>query len=488
MKIRYSVLSSLLSMMTSVSHAGTVTTTNDSGTGSLRDVLGTAIDNDAIEFSPLLNGATITLSSGSLNITALKLTLDASALPSGITLSANNSSRIFTITANADVTLRSLHLHNGRAVGGNGGGLFALSSHLVLEACSIKDCVSDFDGGGLWGNGITGSIQRCIISGNQASGFGGGVFLIGINGTKSLDISSSQISGNLAPFGGGIYNLMANPTLSNCSIQGNSGSGMRSEIASHPILRNCIIWGNTMSGGSIAASQLNNTGDSHPDVTYSLIEGASDSGSFRDGNLVTWGVGNLDGGLTANDPGFVHALGGSNAPNPTADLRVFTGSPCLNIGNSDFCTTAKDLAGSQRTQGLTTTLGAFEGAYESFSHLYPALDPEADQNGNGLKNFTEYALGIDPISPVATVDLPILAIKDGKFYLTTTRRSNGIDIVPLLETSTSLDPSSWVPMIQDVDYQADSITTISPDRQQVVIKLLASDPARFFRQGFTDGS
>ena len=488
MKIQHSVLLPLLSVIISGSQAGTVTTTNDSGAGSLREVLNGAIDNEVIDFGPAMNGATITLSSGSLSITGLTLTLDASALPSGITLSGNNSSRIFSITGNADVTLRSLHLCNGREAGGNGGGLFALSSHLVLDACSIQDCVSAFDGGGFWGNGITGSIQRCKIAGNQAGGFGGGVFLIGVNRNKSLDISSSQISGNLAPFGGGIYNLMANPTLSNCSIQGNSGSGMRSELSSRPILRNCIVWGNTMGGAAIAASQLENIGDCHPEVSYCLIEGASDAGTFSDGNLVIWGSGNLNGSLPANNPCFVGAVGGSDAPSSAADLRVFTGSACLNVGNNDFASPAKDLANTPRIQGLTITLGAFEGAYESFSHLYPALDPAADENGNGLTNFLEYALGTDPGGPGDAAALPAVSIKNGTPYLTTTRRSNGIDIVPLLETSTSLDPSSWIPMIQDVDYQTASITTLTPGRQQVVLKLLVSGPSRFFRQGFTDGN
>ena len=213
MKIQYFVLSFLLEIMTSGSNAGTVTNSADSGPGSLRFVLAAAVDTEVIDFALALNGATIPLSSGPLSITGLTLTLDASALPSGIILSGNHSSRILSITEGADVTLRSLHLRSGREEASNGGGLFAMSCRLVLDGCSIQDCVSGFDGGGLWGNGVTGSFQRCKIAGNQSGSFGGGVFLIGISGVGGLDITSSQISGNLASFGGGIYNLAASPTL-----------------------------------------------------------------------------------------------------------------------------------------------------------------------------------------------------------------------------------------------------------------------------------
>ncbi|MEI6603906.1 MAG: right-handed parallel beta-helix repeat-containing protein [Verrucomicrobiota bacterium] len=487
MKIRNLLLSNLVVMMITGSQAGTVTTTHDSGAGSLREVMSGAIDHDVIDFASSLNGATITLSSGSLGISGVTLTLDASALSAGIILSGDHSSRIFTITGNANVTLRSLHLRDGLEREGNGGGIFALSSHLLLDGCSIQDCVSAYDGGGLWGNGVTGSIERCRISGNQAGSFGGGVFLIGVNGSKFLDISSTQISGNVAPFGGGIYNLAANPTLRNCSIQGNSGGGMRSEKSANPLLRNCIVWGNTMISNAIANCQIHQTEDCHPDISYCLIQGASDASSFSVGSIVTWGIGNLDGCLNTSDPGFVAAVNASDVPNSASDLRLFIGSPCLNAGNNDFGSPTNDLSGNARIQGISINLGAFEGGYESFSHLYPDLDPAGDNNGNGLTNFLEYALDCPPDGPVDAVTLPAVSIKNSVCFLTTVRRSNGIDIMPLLETSTRLNPTSWVPMIQDVDYSPESVTVLSTARQQVVFRLLVSDPARFYRQGFSTG-
>lgn len=488
MKTQFRVFSSVVAMMISGAAAGTVTSSADSGAGSLRNVLSTAANNEVIDFAAALNGTTITLTSGALNITGLTLTLDASALAAGVTLSGNHNSRILTITGNAAVTVRHLHLRNGRENAGNGGGILSLSSRLDLDGCSIRDCFSAFDGGGLWGNGMTGSIQRSLIAGNEAGSFGGGVYLIGINGTNALEFLSSQISGNKSPFGGGIYNFTSHPTLANCSIQGNSGGGMRSETSSNPVLRNCIVWGNVTSGGTIASRQLDNAGDSHPNVSYCLIEGAVDSTSFSDGNLVVWGSGNLDGTLAANDPDFVGAVTAANAPSSAADLRVFTSSPCLNVGSNAPGSTALDLAGQARIQDGTIDLGAYEGGYVSFSFLHPALAPADDENGNDLSNFLEYALGIDPGGPGDAAALPAVSASGGFMYLTSTRRSNGIDIVPLWVTSTSLAPASWIPMIQGVHYVPESTSTLAPDRQQVVFKLLVTDPARFYRQGFSDAN
>src|SRR5436309_15597040 len=45
-----------------------VTNTNDSGPGSLRQALADANDGDTIDFDPSLNGQTVTLTSGQLNV------------------------------------------------------------------------------------------------------------------------------------------------------------------------------------------------------------------------------------------------------------------------------------------------------------------------------------------------------------------------------------------------------------------------------------
>src|SRR5690349_24140430 len=77
----------------------TVTNTNDAGAGSLRAALAStaaAGGADNVNFAAGLAGQTITLISASLATTdAAGVTVDASALPGGITLQANGSARVF---------------------------------------------------------------------------------------------------------------------------------------------------------------------------------------------------------------------------------------------------------------------------------------------------------------------------------------------------------------------------------------------------------
>jgi hypothetical protein len=73
----------------------TVTNTNDSSSGSLRQAVADAVDGDTINFSSSLNGQTITLTSG-------ELLVDKSVAISGpgantLAVDANHASRVFTL-------------------------------------------------------------------------------------------------------------------------------------------------------------------------------------------------------------------------------------------------------------------------------------------------------------------------------------------------------------------------------------------------------
>ncbi len=75
---------------------------------------------DTITFDSALSGQTITLGGTELAITEA-LTIDATALASNVIVNANNTSRIFNITASSgDFTLAGLTLTGGRTIGDNG--------------------------------------------------------------------------------------------------------------------------------------------------------------------------------------------------------------------------------------------------------------------------------------------------------------------------------------------------------------------------------
>src|SRR6266850_8363457 len=96
---------------TSSIHAGTiiVTTTADSGTGSLRAAIAAAGNGDTIQFDPALNGQSITLTSGELTVDK-NITIDG---PGANQLAVKKSSgapdfRIFHILLGHSFILRGL--------------------------------------------------------------------------------------------------------------------------------------------------------------------------------------------------------------------------------------------------------------------------------------------------------------------------------------------------------------------------------------------
>src|SRR5262249_32007328 len=112
-----------------------VTTSDDSGPGSLRQVAGVLQGGGTVTFAADLSGQTITLTSGEIAITN-NLTIDASALPNGIIIDGNHSSRIFKI-GGGTVTLNTLVLTNGYTTNGNWGGAILNAGTLALNYCTL---------------------------------------------------------------------------------------------------------------------------------------------------------------------------------------------------------------------------------------------------------------------------------------------------------------------------------------------------------------
>ena len=478
---RYLALASLVIVGSAQSLLGTtVTNTGDSGPGSLRNAIANAINGETINFNPALNGATITLTSGHLLIDNLALTIDATSLPAGLTLNGNSLSRIFAVSGSSNVSLQNLKIRNGKAITENGGGIFMAGGNLSMTNCTFSDCSATYNGGAIYLSvGVTSTIERCAIVGNSTGnlGFGGGVFL---GGSSTTLFRSCVISGNSSPYGGGFSIINASPTLTNCTVQGNSGGGFRNDSSSDPVIQNCIVWGNTTSG-TTAAQQLANSNGSNPAVSYSLIQGATDSTSFADSNAVSWGAGNLNGSLLASDPQFASALAAGSAPHSGGNLRLLSGSPALDLGNNLADTGSLDLARSARIQNSTVDLGAYEGFFVTFAMLHPTLTTGADDNHNGVTNFQEYAMGFDP-SAAGNSSNPAMSFAGGFKFITLNQRPNAVDFSPLLMTSTTLD--TWTEMVEGSHYSVESTTSVSSSRMTWVLRLIGTDAKRFYRQGY----
>jgi hypothetical protein len=218
-----------------------VTSTADSGPGSLRDTIA-AGDGSTITFPNFLAGSTITLTSGEIAINS-NITIDASAtVPIKVT-TQDASFRVFHVLPGHSATINSLTIKGGGGVNG----ACILNDHAALN---LRDCVirggivsaNSGYGGGIYNDG-SGSgeailtMTGCLIVGNKAGDAGGGIYNTGSGGgSATVSMSNSSVVNNVAghsgmSVGSGVGAGIANEgpgasmTLTNCIIENNrSGS------------------------------------------------------------------------------------------------------------------------------------------------------------------------------------------------------------------------------------------------------------------------
>jgi hypothetical protein len=236
----------------------TVTNTNDSGAGSLRQRLADANDGDAIDFS-VTTPATITLTSGELLVNK-SVTITG---PGADQLSVDGNGRAFSIVA-IDVTISGLTITNGSEFAG--GAIYNYHSTLTVSNCTLSGNFGGEGGGAIYNDGAyfgsaTLTINNCTLSGNSTSYYGGGIYNDGtFSGSATLTVNNSTLSGNFSYIdGGGIsndgYRGSATLTINNSTLSGNSvASGIGGGIVSNGVEGSATltISNSTLSGNSAA--------------------------------------------------------------------------------------------------------------------------------------------------------------------------------------------------------------------------------------------
>ena len=328
---------------------------NDSGTDSLRHVIGNVCAGSTITFAPNVTGA-INLTSGELLINKT-LTING---PGANLLSVQRSVgaanfRIFTISsANVIAAISGLTIANGNS-SSLGGGVFNLGT-LTLSNSIVSGNSSDFFGGGISGGTV--NMRHSTLSGNSAPTAGG-------IGGSTLNLSNSTISGNTALSGNGGGIVAGNVTLTSSTITGNSASSSGGGI-----------FIDTPSGGTARARNtiiaLNTAVSGGPDVSGPLT-----SENF---NL----IGNSS-GATITPAQFSDQLGTAGSPiNPmlgplqnnggtTLTCALLAGSTAIDKGHSSG--TPADQRGFTRPVGnpmVSDGDGSDIGAFE-FGSTMPAL-------------------------------------------------------------------------------------------------------------------
>lgn len=244
---------------------------------SLREVIARVESGATVSFDGSLSGQTIALTSGQLTLDK-SLTIDASGLADGITISGDNSSRVFEVTSDEDVTLRHLTIADGSASSSAG---ILNEGTLTLDGVTVtgNTATSKFGVGGGLLNRVSAdlTLQNSTVSGNSVpngDGTGGG-----LHNSGAAVLTNSTFFGNSAgATAGGIMNsgtltlrssVIANSTEGDC-VQG--GTGTVTEERSLVEDGSC---GATLAGDPLLGALADNGGPTQthlPDPTSSLLD------------------------------------------------------------------------------------------------------------------------------------------------------------------------------------------------------------------------
>ncbi len=316
-----------------------VTSTSDSGPGSLRaaiEAANSSLEPDTIIFDLSLP-ATIRLSS-TLSIIG-SVTING-PLEGALTIDGNNQYQILSVSGlSTHVNISNLTLTNGRAA---------------------------MSGGAIYNEGGTVNIFNSTLSGNEASVDGGAIY----NSDGSVNITNSTISGNhAANRGGGIFNYACNAGTT---------VGARVNVRSSTIVTNSA---NTNGGGIYNQTQIDTPCFNIAvfEVGNTILAGNVSPASpdcFNEGTFSSLGynfISQIGPGCTfvttdrATGPGLIFTevvapnLADNGGPTPTHAL--FPNSPAIDqIPNAIGCDieTRADQRGVLRPQGLGCDIGAYE--------------------------------------------------------------------------------------------------------------------------------
>ncbi|MBS0659982.1 MAG: right-handed parallel beta-helix repeat-containing protein [Verrucomicrobia bacterium] len=145
-----------------------VTTTADSGAGSLREAVGLATAPDTqIVFAPALDNAAISVNSALVLSASQQFTVDASALSSGVRLQGNRSARLWQVPSGAALSLVRLGLTGGTG-GSTGGAILNSGGILSLSGCDLFTNAAS-NGGAIFASGGNTELSGCRLVGNTAA-------------------------------------------------------------------------------------------------------------------------------------------------------------------------------------------------------------------------------------------------------------------------------------------------------------------------------
>lgn len=237
----------------------TVSNTNNSGTGSLREALGLAgiAGVGVIRFDP-----SVFSTPKMISLSTLQLTINSNIRIVGpgadlLTIRnvapASDTSRVFILTNGAKAILIGMTITGGNVIG-SGGGISSPSStnpnKLTLFNCLITGNRSSVIGGGISNHVGPLSIVNSTIANNtvtSSNAGGGGVDTVGYTSIVNSTISGNVKNGSIQN-GGGIWTnagmVIVNSTITNNSVTAGGGGIHATPDSAGVRVKNSIIAGN----------------------------------------------------------------------------------------------------------------------------------------------------------------------------------------------------------------------------------------------------
>lgn len=381
-----------LVLATTVAQAATfdVTTTADSGVGSLRQAIIDANANpspDTITFSV---AGTIELLSP-LDTISEDLTISGPGADMlTVTVGVGGSFRIFDV-GSATVTISGLTISGGQAT--TGGGIQNTGGDLTIDSCVITGNVATtFDGGaGVYSSGGSLTITNSTISGNNASdanSTGGGVRALNFS---SLNVSGCLFEGNSAALGGGLASGEngTTGTVTNCTFTNNTATSAPGGGAVACVglmgtntlsLVHCTVAGNHAPAGDPAGAVVLFVGGASANINYTHTifanapesnigtSGGSATATSNGYNIADDATGSLTG--TGDQPSTNPQLMAlTDNGGPTMTMALATASPAVDAGDPASTVVVDQRGESRPIDGDDDTVAVVDiGAYE----LHPA--------------------------------------------------------------------------------------------------------------------
>jgi hypothetical protein len=339
-----------------------VTTTANTGAGSLRAAVASTTSPILVHFAPSLSGQTITLTTGPITCEGDNANIDASSLPGGITISGNNSSTIFSVQDTGQITNTVVALNSLNLTGGNddndslyGGGAIFCDATMFVNNCTFSGNHADGSAGGggaIYSFGTLAVVNNCAFNANHSSDGGA------IDSSGPMALNNCTFLANHGGDGGAVassYSLVVN----NCTFVGNyGGTGGALWNDNKMFITNTILFSNTPSGSGPEIYSFGNSSPNPPSLVAQNClfgpEGVNPAVSSTTPNYTV--ASSVD--TIAVNAGLSPLISDGG---PTQTMPPLVGSPAIDNGTDSVTNLlATDQRGFPRKAGAHVDIGAAE--------------------------------------------------------------------------------------------------------------------------------